>query len=87
MTCSEPGCDRPTRARGYCKKHYQQRRRGCPAGCWISRVTDSVAAIDESTLRDLFDADLGWCQRIEGSDEMAHVAVASNPPEALFRLQ
>ena len=63
------------------------RRRGCPAGCWISRVTDSVPAIDESTLRHLFDADLGWCQRIEGSDEMAHVAVASNPPEALFRLQ
>ena len=64
-----------------------QECRGCPAGCWISRVTDSVPAVDESTLRHLFDADLGWGQRIEGSDEMAHVAVASNPPEALLRFE
>ena len=61
--------------------------RGCPAGCWISRVANSVPAIDESTLRHLFDADLGWSQRIEHSDEMAHVAVASNPPEAPLRFQ
>ena len=56
---------------------------------WLldSRVANSVPAIDESTLRHLFDADLGWSQRIEGSEEMAHVAVASNPPEALLRFQ
>ena len=47
-------------------------------------MTDSVPAIDESTLRDLFDADRGWSQRIEGGDEMVHVAVASNPPETLL---
>ena len=50
-------------------------------------MANSIPAIDESTLRDLFDADRGWGQRIEGSDEMVHVAVASNPPEALFHLQ
>ena len=61
--------------------------RGCPVRCWNSRVANSVPAVDESTLRDLFDADRGWGQPIEGSDEMVHVAVASNPPEALFRFQ
>jgi hypothetical protein len=50
-------------------------------------VTDSVPIIDESTSRHLFDADLGWGHRVEGSDEMAHVAVASNPPEALLRFE
>ena len=60
---------------------------GCPVRCWNSRVANSVPAVDESTLRDLFDADRGWGQPIEGSDEMVHVAVASNPPEALFRFQ
>ena len=52
----------------------------------ISRVTDSLVAIGESGLRDVFDADIGWLGRVQGADQMAYVAVASNPPEALFCL-
>ncbi len=61
-----------------CRRDEQHRRADeqigkCPAGCWISRVTDSVPSIDESTLRHLFDADLGWDSppSIESSDRRA----------------
>lgn len=85
-----------SRGAGRCRRDDNHRldfRRRCPAGCWISRVTDSVPAIDDSTLRHFVDADLGWANAsgaatrwrmcrgsLEPTGSAAPLPVAHSPP-------